>query len=252
MYERHLGSDVDDFLRDQKGLDDAEAIAKARVATSREELRELIDLAEDGSAELGIVLWQQLASYREVGFDLREMPEELVAWFDRRLEELTDVPAFTKMGCRVTASEAARQATPHTWEEILEALCLKYQKQPRDKPGRPKSERKKIADWFLVREAAEEIAALWKSHKRYSLSAACRPVAQRHGVDTRTVKRAVKAAGIPFRETTERFDSEAQAADFCEKLEQRGYRRLDEPDQPLAPWTFRVRPQGDRFFVRYF
>lgn len=252
MDERHLGSDFDDILRDEGILDDAEAVAEALAAHQLGEFRALIEAAEAGNGEAGMALWRQLASYREAGLDLREMPEELVAWFDRRLEELTDVPAFTKMGCRVTASEAARQATPHTWEEILEALCLKYEKQPRDKPGRPKSERKKIADWFLVREAAEEIAALWESDKPYSLSAACRPVAQRHGVDTRTVKRAVKAAGIPFRETTERFDGEAQAADFCEKLEQRGYRRLDEPDQPLAPGTFRLLPQGDRFFVRYF
>jgi hypothetical protein len=237
-------------------------------------LQEVIDLAENGKPGAGRAVWQQLASLREQGLDLSAMPAELVAWFDRRLEALTDIPAATRMGSRVTADEAARLLTPQerTEKDDLAALCLLPPKgPPKARVGRPASKRKRVADRILAAQVFERVAArkrhlrkVRRSGQAVPLNPICSAVADLNDVSVKRVERAVREvrqretktqcrpadrSSVPA--TTMGPVSMAEAKGLAQSLEKRGIRRLPTRGVPLRPGTYRAFRTGDRVRIEY-
>lgn len=237
-------------------------------------LQKTIAGSEAGDHGAGRALWNCLASYREQGLDLSEMPPELVAWFDRRLEALTDIPAATRMGSQVNADEMAALLTPdeRVEQEDLAALCLSPRKKPsRSRPGRPESKRKRIANSILAAQVAEEeagrrrmLAALRRSGYSQPLAPLCRAVAARNGVSPKRVERAVdevrerekkaqrRRVGSPSAPATMVGPmSMAEAKELVQDLEERGIHRLPKRGLPLRPGTYRAFRAGDRVRIEY-
>lgn len=222
----------------------------------------IIDAAEGGNGAAGRTLWGWLATCREQGLDLSEMPAELVSWFDRCLEALTNVPAATRMGSRVTSDEAAELLTPEerTEKEDLAALCLYPLSRPqKGSPGRPKSRRKQIGDGMLAGEVLEAVAgqkrvlaAVGRGGHRIHLAPICRKVATRNYVSPKRVERAVQAIGAPARRvTTEHLLSADEASELTRSLDERGFERLENPAQRLRPGTYKKVPAGNQVLVRF-
>lgn len=237
------------------------------------DLKAVIDLAEAGDGDVGLSLWKHFASYREEGLDLSEMPAELVAWFDRRLEALTDIPVATGMGELVNADGMARLMTPHLRdaEEELAALCLwPPKKKRRRKFGRPSSSRKTIADGILAAQAAKVeasrkrmLAEIGEAGRTVPAASIYREVAANHGFSAKRVERAVHqtksrdrmvrrqaGASTPVPGVKQRLLSESQSEAFLRALQARGFQRLQKRGQ-LPPRTYRAVRDGDQVRVEY-
>lgn len=232
------------------------------VSALTDTLKEVVEQAEAGDHDAGMDLWALLATHREEGLDLSEMEPELVAWFDRRLEALTGVPAFAKMGARVTADEAARLITPdtRTVEETLVAMCLSPPaREGKRGPGRPRSKRKRVADAFLRREVSEGLAAerealvaQGRGGSKVRLAPISRAVAARHGVSPKRVERAVTEAGEqPPEPDTQEFRTESDAVQFIRQLQAQGLQKVGALDEPLRPGTFKAFHGGGLYFVKF-
>lgn len=250
---------------------DEQAIVDAAIADA---LHKTITVSEAGDGGAGRELWNCLASYRERGLDLSEMPPELVAWFDRRLEALTHIPAATRMGSQVNADEVAELLTPdeRVDQEDLAALCLGPRPKPsRGKAGRPRSKRKQIANSILAAQVAEEesgrrkmLAAVRRSGYSVPLAPICRDVAARNGVSPKRVERALDEVRKRERTSRSRPDvsssvptrtagpmAVAEAKEFALSLEMRGIRRLPKVGLPLRPGTYRVVRVDDEARIEY-